>query len=128
MQLLEALSPFGNNGNTLPHSLPQTLPPLVCNHTDHTDREAGRWRTVGVAHGQARKNPDVPRPQQAHLSRLLKQKLCLLIGAVRQQNPGVHLQTRNTFVREERKYSLNMQGLQQMLNFIINQSIDNFLD
>lgn len=93
MLLLEAFGPFGNDGNALPNPLPQALPPLVCSHTDHTDREADRWRAVGVAHGQAGEDPDVAWPQQAHLSRLTKQVLRLLKGAVRQQDLGVHLQT-----------------------------------
>lgn len=91
--LLETLSPFGYDGHTLPHPLPQALPPLVRNHTDHTDREADRWSTVRVAHGQTGEDPDVARPQQAHLSCLTEQVLSLLVGAIRQQDLRVHLRT-----------------------------------
>lgn len=99
--LLEALSPFSYNGDTLPHPLPQALSPLVRNHTNNTDREAVRWRAVGVAHGLTGEDPDVAWPQQTHLSCLLKQVLCLLIGAIRHQDLRVHLQTENKSVREK---------------------------
>lgn len=65
---LEALGPFGYNCHALPHPLPQAFPPLVCYYTDHPDREADRWRAVGVAHSQTGEDPDVAWPQQAHLS------------------------------------------------------------
>lgn len=91
--LLEALSPIRYNGDTLPHPLPQALPPLVCNHTNNTNREADRWRAVGVAHGQAGEDPDVAWPQQTHFSCVAKQVLRLLVGAIRQQDLRVHLRT-----------------------------------
>lgn len=89
----EALSSFGDNGDSLPHPLPQALPPLVCYYTNHANWEADRWRAVGVAHGQAGEDPDVARPQQAYLSCLTEQVLCLLVGAICQQDLRVHLRT-----------------------------------
>lgn len=99
---LETFCPFGNNGNTLPHPLPQAFPPLVCNHTNHTHREAGRWGAVGIAYGQAGENPDVPRAQQTHLSCLTEQVLRLVVRAVRQQDLGVHLQTERVYAGIQR--------------------------
>lgn len=93
ISLLEALCPFGNDGDPLPHSLTQTFPPLVCYHTDHPYREGGRGKAVGVAHGQTGEDPDVAGPQQAHLSREPEQVLRLLVWTVRQQDLGVQLQT-----------------------------------
>lgn len=97
--LLETLSPFGYDGHTLPHPLPQAFPPLVRNHTDHTDGEADRWSTVRVAHGQAGEDPDVAWPQQARLSCLTEQVLSLLVGAICQQDLRVHLQTEKKSAR-----------------------------
>lgn len=91
---LEALCAFGHNGNTLPHPLAQALPPLIRDHSNDTDGEAVRWRAVGVAHGEAGDDPDVAWPQQAHLSRLAKQVLRLLVGTVRQQDLRVHLRAK----------------------------------
>ena len=100
--LLEALCAFSHNGDTLPHPLPQALPPLICDHSNDTDGEAVRWRAVGVAHGQAGNDPDVAWSQQARLSRLAKQVLRLLVGTVCQQDLRVHLgrtRTRKTEIR-----------------------------
>lgn len=92
---LEALCPFGYDGDPLPHSLPQTFPPLVCYHTDHAYREGGRWNAVGVAHSQTGEDPDVAGPLQAHLSGKTEQVLRLLVRTVRQQDLGVQLQIEN---------------------------------
>lgn len=88
----EAFSPFGYNSNTLSHPLTQAFPPLLSDHSNYTNREADRRRTVRVADGQTREDPDVAWPQQAHLCCLCKQVLCLLVGAVSQEDLSVHLQ------------------------------------
>ncbi len=84
---------------------------LLVSSSNYTDREALRWGAVGVAHGQTWENPDVARPKQTHFSCLSKQELCFLIGAIRQQDPRVHLWTEMKFFRgyaEKQKESLNM--------------------
>lgn len=89
--LLEALGPFGHDGDALPHPLAQALPPLIGDDPNNTDGEAVGWGAVGVTHSQARDDPDVAWTDQAHLSRLAKQELCLVVGTVGQQNLGVQL-------------------------------------
>lgn len=113
MLLLEALGTFRYNGDTLPHPLPQALPPLVRNHSNNADGEAVRRRAVGVAHGQAGEDPDVARPQQTHLGRVTEQVLRLFVGAICQQDPRIQLQTEKGVclwkLSEQREESLNTQ-------------------
>lgn len=94
--LLEALGAFRHDGHALPHSLPQALPPLIGDHANDADGKGVRWGAVGVAHGQTGEDPDVARPQQAHLGRLAEQELRLLVGAVHQQDLRVDLPAENT--------------------------------
>lgn len=93
---LEALGALGHDGHALPHPLAQALSPLVGDDADDAHGE-GVWRgAVGVAHGQTGQDPDVARPQQAHLGRQAEQELSLLVGAVGQQHLGVYLQAGNS--------------------------------
>ena len=90
--LPEALRPFDHYGHAFPDPLPQAFPPVVGDYANHPHWEAYWWKSVRVAHSQAGQDPDVARTQEAHLPSLEEKVLGLLVGAVGQQDLGVHLQ------------------------------------